>query len=413
MRNGDNRRQTVAIMFGGRSVEHEISIITGLQLIKALDVVKYAPLPLYIAPSGKWYAGDALLDRQFYRNMPASFDLVDEVTLLPQPGVNGLTVVRPKAKSRADSGYSLQSENRVIPVDVFFVSFHGTFGEDGCIQGLLELAEVPYTGCGVLSAAVGMSKYHCKKLLESHGIPVLPSAMVYREEIEEGLGRNLAAVRERVMNTESLDHFPLFVKPGNLGSSIGISKADDEAQLDAALMKVFKYDYCAIIEPCLDNKLEMNVSVLEDLEPQASVVEIPVSSSDQGLSYEDKYMRGGGGKKTGPASQGMASLTRVIDPIDLSPQIKETARDYAVRAFKALGCAGVARIDFMLDLQKNVLYFNEINTLPGSLAFYLWMNSHPPVLYTDMLTKMIVRAQGRHDRKLSLHREIGFKALFK
>jgi D-alanine-D-alanine ligase len=411
MKNGDQRRKTIAVMFGGRSVEHEISIITGLQLIKAIDVVKYNPLPVYIAPSGKWYAGDALLNREFYRRMPASLTEVDQVTLLPQPNVGGLTVLRPKRKS----GYAtlpVTAEN-VLPVDVFFVSFHGTFGEDGCIQGVLEMAEVPYTGCGVLSAAVGMSKYHCKKLLESHGIPVLPGIVVNRESVEMNLGNNLAAVREQIMSSPGLEKFPLFVKPVNLGSSIGISKAKDQAGLDAALMQVFKYDYSAIVEPCLDNKMEINVSVLDDIEPIASVLEIPVSSSGDELTYEDKYMRGGGSKKNAPASQGMAGLTRVIDPQDMAPELKNAAQDYARRAFKALGCAGVARIDFMVDLSDGQLYFNEINTLPGSLAFYLWMNSHPPIFYTDMLSHIIERAESRSHRRSSLSREIGFKALFK
>jgi D-alanine-D-alanine ligase len=411
MQNGDHRRKTIAIMFGGRSVEHEISIITGLQLIKALDVVKYNPLPVYIAPSGKWYAGDALLNREFYRRMPSSLNEVDEVTLLPQPDVGGLTVLRPRRGSA--SGLDTDTGRKILPVDVFFVSFHGTFGEDGCIQGVLEMAEVPYTGCGVLSASVGMSKYHCKKLLESHGIPVLPGVIVNREAIEVNLGNNLAAVREQIISSPGLENFPLFVKPLNLGSSIGISKAKDRPGLDAALMQVFKYDYAAIVEPCLDNKMEINVSVLDDTEPIASVLEIPVSSTGDELTYEDKYMRGGGSKKNAPAAQGMAGLTRVIDPQDMKPEMKEAAQDYARRAFKALGCAGVARIDFMVDLMDGQLYFNEINTLPGSLAFYLWMNSHPPIFYTDMLTHIIERAEIRSNRRSSLSREIGFKALFK
>ena len=411
MNNGDHRRKTVAIIFGGRSVEHEISIISGLQLIKALDVVQYRPLPVYIAPSGKWYAGDALLDTKFYRRMPASLTEADEVTLLPQPGTGGLTILRAKQSNT----YSLTHDDsdNILPVHVYFPVFHGTFGEDGCIQGLFEMAEVAYTGCGVLSSAVGMSKYHCKKLVEAHGIPVLPSAVVARESIEVNLGHNLAEVRKEIMSTPGLENFPLFIKPANLGSSIGVSKAKDQADLDAALLKAFKYDFAAIIEPCLDNKMELNVSVLDDNEPIASVVEIPVSSSGDELTYEDKYMRGGGSKKSGPASQGMAGLTRVIDPQDLDPELKAKAQQYAITAFKVLGCSGVSRIDFMLDLSNNILYFNEINTLPGSLAFYLWMNSHPPVLYTDMITKIIERAEERSHRKLSLSREIGFKALYK
>lgn len=404
------KKKTVAVLFGGRSVEHEISVITGLQLIKAMDVVSYRPLPVYVAPDGRWFSGEALLERNFYKQLPGSLCLVDEVTLLPVPGVGGLTVLC----GRGPDGRSAQKPGReVIPVDVFFVAFHGTYGEDGCVQGLLEMAAVAYTGCGVLSSALGMSKYHCKKLVESHGVPVLPAAVINKEQIQADLGANLAEVRKGILALSALDKFPLFVKPCNLGSSIGVAKVRDSAELDAALIQALKYDTAAMVEPCLDNKLEINVSVLDDVEPHASVVEIPVSSSGDELTYEDKYMRGGASKKTGNVSQGMAGLTRIIDPGDLDPRIKAEARELAVRSFKALGCAGVARIDFMLDLSEGKLYFNEINTLPGSLAFYLWMNSKPPVFYTDMLTRIIERGESRQQARQGLLSEIGFKALFK
>lgn len=406
--NGNRKRKRVAVMFGGRSVEHEISIITGLQLIKAIDVVQYEPLAVYIAPSGRWYAGDALLDKNFYKNMPASLATADEVTLLPFPGTGGLTVLKSRSGSRLNVINSV--EENVLPVDLYLVAFHGTFGEDGCIQGLLELADAAYAGCGVLPAALGMSKYHCKKILESHGIPVLPGELVLRESIETSMGKDLVKIRQHLIKAEGLERFPLFVKPCNLGSSIGVARVNDENELDAALIQAFRYDSAAIVEPCLDQKMEINVSVMDDLEPFASVVEIPVSSSGEELTYEDKYMRGGGKKGGG---QGMAALTRVIDPEDLDEKIKNQARDLAVRSFKALGCSGVARIDFMMDLKGNRLYFNEINTLPGSLSFYLWMNSKPPIFFTELLTRMLERAEARTNRKKALSRAIGFKALFK
>ena len=416
---GIGSRKKVAVMFGGRSVEHEISVITALQLIDAIDVVKYEPVPVYIAPSGKWYSGKALLNRDFYKNMPSSLTEVLEVTLLPKPGAKGLTILRAKKQQSSWQGlfYSFKApaeEEEQIAVDIFFPAFHGSFGEDGCIQGLFEMAGVTYTGCDVVSAAVSMSKYHCKKFLESHGIPVLPSALVARESVETGLGSNLNQVREAILQTPGMEKFPLFVKPANLGSSIGISKAADAPALDAALLKAFKYDYQVLVEPCLENKLEINVSVLDDSTPVSSVVEIPVASGEE-LTYEDKYMRGGGkGKKGGgPQTLGMAGLTRVIDPENLDPENKELARKYAQEAFVKLGCAGVARIDFMLDLSTNKLYFNEINPLPGSLSYYLWVKSEPVVLYTDMLTKIIERAELRQSRKSMLSREVGFKAMFK
>lgn len=414
MTNGNMSKKSVAVMFGGRSTEHEISIITALQVIEAMDVVKYRAIPVYIAPSGKWYTGDALLKRDFYKGMPGTLTEVQEVTLLPVPGVGGLTVLA--SKSKKTGGFSLfgggkkDDADEVIPVDIFFPCFHGSYGEDGCIQGLLELADVTYTGSDLLSSAIAMSKYHCKKFLESHGIPVLPSVLLSRDSLSPGA--DLTPLRNQVLSTEHFDKFPLFVKPANLGSSIGIAKATDNASLDSAMLQAFKYDHQILVEPCLDNKLEINVSIMDDVQPKISVVEIPVSEAGEELTYEDKYIRAGG-KKGGQIAQGMAGLSRVIDPTDLDADIKNAAQEHAKNAFRYLGCAGVARIDFMLDLNTNKLYFNEINPLPGSLAFYLWSHTKPAVLFTDLIGTMIERAITNRQKKSVLVREIGFHALLK
>lgn len=412
MHNADMKRTVVAVLFGGRSVEHEISIISALQMIEAMDSVEYEALPVYIAPSGKWYCGAALLKRDFYKRMPESLKEVEEVVLLPVPGTGGLTVLG--AKTRSTFGFLNKSgSEKTIPVDVFFPVFHGSYGEDGCIQGLLELADVVYTGCDVVSSAVSMSKFHSKKMAEAVGIPVLPAAIAERSVIEPGSGKGLADLRAFIRGHKGLESYPLFVKPAHLGSSIGIGKAVDDASLDAALVNAFKYDWQAIIEPCLDDKLEINVSVLDGQTPTASVVEIPVPSTNSGLSYEDKYLRGGGSKKNGQGSQGMAGLSRIIDPDDLDPEIKKQSQEYARQAFLALGCSGVVRLDFMLDLKANILYFNEINPLPGSLSFYLWKDSKPPVLYTDLISQVVKRAQKVKKRQAACTREIGFAALFR
>jgi len=416
MTNGNKSKKTVAVMFGGRSTEHEISIITALQVLEAMDTVKYSAIPVYIAPSGKWYTGEPLLKRDFYKGMPGTLNDVQEVTLLPVPNVGGLTVLASKAK-KGGGGFSLfgkkeEATEEIIPVDVFFPCFHGSFGEDGCIQGLLELADVTYTGSDLLSSAISMSKYHCKKFLESHGIPVLPSVLLSKESLDASKGADLGALRNQVLSTPGFDKFPLFIKPANLGSSIGIAKATDNASLDSAMLQAFKYDHQILVEPCLDNKLEINVSIMDDVEVKTSVCEIPVSAGGEELTYEDKYIRSGG-KKGGQIAQGMAGLSRVIDPTDLDPEVKNNAQQYARDAFKYLGCAGVARIDFMLDLNTNKLYFNEINPLPGSLAFYLWSHTKPAVLFTDLATTMIERAIANKQRKAILVREIGFHALLK
>jgi D-alanine-D-alanine ligase len=398
-------KKNLAVLFGGRSVEHEISVITALQLIEALDVEKYNPIPVYIAQSGKWYVGDRLFEKTFYRSLPGSLKEAEEVTLIPIANSKGLT----RLKSKTGLFPSPTKSAEIIPIDIYFVAFHGTYGEDGCIQGMLEMADATYTGCSVLPAALGMNKYKCKKYLAAAGIPVLPAAVVDRETAI----RSLSEARDRIFNTPGIDGYPVFVKPCNLGSSIGIGVATDELSLNGCLVNTFRYDSEAIVEPCVKSILEVNVSVLDGEEAIASVTETPISSSGV-LTYEEKYLRDDGGKKGGGSeSQGMASLTRAIDPPDLDISLKKAATEYAIAAFKTLGCSGVSRIDFIIDTDTDQLYFNEINTLPGSLSFYLWVKSNPRVIYTDLLDRTIERAESRQATKLALRRQEGMRALFK
>jgi D-alanine-D-alanine ligase len=249
-----------------------------------------------------------------------------------------------------------------------------------------------------------MNKYLCKRYLQVHGIPVLPALPVSREE---GM-KDIRRVTEWITSQEGFSQFPLFVKPCNLGSSIGITKVNDVSELPGALAKVFKYDTVALVEPCVSELMEINVSIRDHNGAQASVVEIPVSQSGV-LSYEEKYLRDGG-KKTGP-SQGMASLTRVIDPQDLDEEIRKSVIEYGKRAFSILGCSGVARLDFIVDLATGQLYFNELNAFPGSCSFYLWVRSKPRVLYTQLIDDMIETALKTFAVNASLARDIGLKAL--
>ena len=396
-------RLQVAVLFGGRSVEHEISVITALQLIMALDTARYSLIPVYIEPGGSWYTGTALLERKTYRTLESSLARLQQVVLLPQPGIGGLLKVRSTLPGLLAPAISL-SEANTIPVDVCVLAFHGEYGEDGCIQGLLEMAGLPYTGCDVLASAAAMNKAICKNILSTAGIPVLPAAVVYKHEALT----DLSATRKRILETPGLESYPLFVKPNHLGSSVGISKATDDAALDAALAKVFRYDLEAIVEPCVQDLLEINISVIDGDEPIASVTETPISDSGV-LSYEEKYLRGGG--KKGGASEGMASLVRAIDPPDLAEHFKEAVTAYALTAFKVLNCSGLGRFDFMLDTATGDLYFNELNPQPGSFSFYLWDQSKPPRLYTENINRMIERALVRKKRKEELVRTIGLKAL--
>ncbi len=383
-----SKRTRVAVLFGGRSVEHEISVITALQLMQAIDPAVYEVTPVYIAPSGAWHTGPELLNRSFYAKVPGNLGTLQEVTLLPKPGSRGLTKL---------------SDHSIIPIDVFLPAFHGQYGEDGCIQGLFEMADVPYTGSNVVSSAMTMNKYACKVFLKEHGIPVLPAQLIARSDAQ----RDIKGVVEKVLAADGYS-LPLFVKPCNLGSSIGVSKVKEVSELAPALAKVFRYDTHALVEPCVNDIMEINCSVRDYEGIQTSVVEIPVSQSGV-LSYEEKYLRGGG-KKSGP-SAGMASLTRVIDPQDLDPEIKSNVIDYAKRSFTVLGCSGVARLDFIVDLASGKLYFNELNAFPGSCSFYLWVRSNPRVLYTTLIHNMIESALRHHATAASLDRNIGIKAL--
>lgn len=397
-------KKNVAVLFGGRSVEHEISIITGLQLMRAMDITRYQPIPVYIAPNGRWYTGDELFDRPFYKKGPAALDRLTEVTLLPLPGQPGLRILR---RTRLHKLRGVFSERReYIPVDVYFPSFHGDYGEDGCVQGLLEMADAAYTSSGVISSSLAMNKYLCKSVLRDHGIPTLPAALVDKFEAI----RDLATAREAIFAAPGINGYPLFVKPNHLGSSIGIGRALDEAMLHSALARVFLHDTQAIIEPFLADMFEINVSVLDGVEPRASVVEIPISQSGT-LSYEEKYLTGQGQKKAGGTSGGMANLTRAIDPAHLSQETKNLVRNFALKAFKVLGCAGVVRFDFMCDKRTGRVYFNELNPQPGSFSFYLWEKSQPPLLYTEELTAVIERALERRKQRAAVERNLGFKAL--
>lgn len=395
------KRLRIAVLFGGRSVEHEISVISALQLMLAMDPEKYEVTPVYIAPSGAWYTGAELLNRSFYREVPGALSRLEEITLLPKPGIGGLVKI---GSALAHAKEALHLDSNHIPIDVFLPVFHGQYGEDGCIQGLFELANVPYTGNNVPSSAIAMNKYLCKKYLEAHGIPVLPALMATRDEAQ----RDVRGVCQRVVTTDRFSSFPLFVKPCNLGSSIGISRVRDEQELAAALAKVFRYDVTALIEPCVSQIMEINVSIRERDGVQASVVEIPVSQTGV-LSYEEKYLRDGG-KKSGE-SQGMASLTRVIDPPDLDSALKARVIELGKRSYALLGCSGVARLDFMVDLANGELYFNELNSPPGSNAFYLWIKSQPRVLYSDLIDDMIQTALSSFATNASLERTIGLHAL--
>jgi D-alanine-D-alanine ligase len=367
----------IAVVFGGRSVEHEVSVLTGLEVVEAMDPRRFTPVPVYIAQDGRWYAGDQLRNRAFYRTL--NFDTVEEVTILPRPHTGGLLQLK---------------KQDTVPVSCFFLALHGSHGEDGAIQGLLELAHMPYTGCDVTASALTMDKWLTKAVLRSHGLPVLPDQRVDRSAARSHF-------TQLVDQLLTFHPFPLIVKPAKLGSSVGVHRVENREALTAALAAVFRMDERAIVEPCIDNLLEINVSVFSH---NASVVEIPIATN-RTLTYEDKYLREDG-TKVAHASMGMAGCSRVIDPTDLDPSIKAQVQQIALSAYHLLGCHGSARCDFLYDLSTSRLYFNELNAIPGSMAYYLWCRTTPRLLYPTLVHQMVDEALERHAERASLNRQV-------
>jgi len=274
-----------------------------------------------------------------------------------------------------------------MPVDAFIPVLHGTYGEDGSIQGLLELGGCAYVGCGVMASSVGMSKRATKVMALQAGVPVLPWIACERAVLDRGN----TWLREVPANVAAQFGWPVIVKPCNLGSSAGVSVAANAEELIAGLLKVFEYDVEAIIEPFVKNRLEVNVAVAGLDQAVASVTEMPATSQASPLTFSEKYKRQG--RKSVGSSEGMAGALRVLDPQDLPMETRRRAQELAVQVFTLLGCEGISRIDFIIDADTHTLYFNEINTLPGSLAFYLWSAAPHYWTITELLTKLVDRAE--------------------
>ncbi len=363
----------LAVLFGGKSVEHEVSVISAVQAMASMNKEKYNIIPVYMTKGNEFYMGEKLFDINSYRDIPAMLKECTECIMLRSEGK--VQLIRQKMKKFGN--------NHISDIDIAFPIVHGTNVEDGALQGFLQTLDIPYVGCDVLSSAVGMDKYVMKILLKDAGFPVLDCCRFSSFEAD-----NIGVCADKV---EAKFGYPVIVKPINLGSSVGISKASDRDGLEKAMDEAFQFADRILVEPCVVKLKEINCSVVGDSESaEASVLEEPVQASDDEiLSYEQKYV--GGGKSGG--SKGMATLKRKI-PAEITPEQDEFIRKTAVEAFRYLGCNGVTRIDFMIDMETDKVYLNEINTIPGSLAFYLW--EPKGVKYTELLERMINLAQKRY-----------------
>lgn len=351
----------LGVFFGGVSVEHEVSIITGLQLIKNVDHSKYEVVPVYLDKTGRWWTGEPALTLEFFKTA----DLFAPVGL--QPFVLDL------------------NQPHTPQLDVALLCFHGTSGESGAVQGALELARIPFQGPQVLSSAIGFDKVVTRQILATEKIGQTAYEWFTRTDWKNDQPSVLAKINQL--------NFPVFVKPANSGSSIGIKRAKDATEVVAAIEFALQFDDRILVEAAVTDCIEVNVSVLGDQAMAvASVAEQPISA-DEFLSFADKYQRGGGKKS------GMASATRRI-PAPISNQTLQLLQATALKAFKIFDCSGVVRIDFFVNPSTNQIFLTELNTIPGSMSFYLWEASGMPYLkLIDRLVEIALdRAQNRRQQ---------------
>jgi len=370
-------KKQIGVIFGSRSCEREVAIISAVQLMRHADPEKYDIIPVYIDEAGSWYTGEVLKNIESYKPF--------------KPDQKGITKVFPDLSSGSGAllthtkGSGLLAKEKIeiaARIDVYIIVMHGLNGEDGTLQGLMELANVPYTSTGVAGSALGMDKIMMKQFFRGGDLPVLPGISISRTEY-------LANEQETLEKAEKELGYPVFVKPANLGSSIGVSRADDREGLKDSLELAFEYDRRVLIEQGLNKPIELNCSVLGyDNDVEASPIEMPINQ-DEFLDFKDKYLASGG-------SKGMASLHRVL-PAPIEDELRDKIQEMSKTIFRMLDCKGTVRIDYMFDKDRGKLYITEINTIPGSLAFYLWENAG--MSYSRMIDKMIECAEKAHEDK--------------
>ena len=352
------QRTKVMVLMGGRSGEHEVSLSSARSILSTLDPQKYEIIPVGISPEGVWFTSpDPLADLETGQTGDRT-----RVTLLPYPGSRTLYAM---------SGSQFET---LAELDVVFPALHGTFGEDGTLQGMLELADLPYVGAGVLGSAVGMDKVLFKDVMRAHDIPVLPSIFTTRDQLEKNLP-------EVISRTESSLPYPIFTKPANLGSSVGVTKCRSRSDLMEGLMEAARYDRRVLVEKGLENPREIELSVLGNAAPTASLPGEIIPHEDF-YSYHAKYQD---------------DSSELVIPAPLPKGTIQSLQEMALRAYQAVDCAGMARVDFLLDRQTDQVYLGEINTIPGftRISMYpkLWAASGIP--YAGLLDQLIQLALER------------------
>ncbi len=372
--------KTVAVIFGGRSTEHDVSVVTALaSIIKPLELTKqYKVEPIYIAKDGSWFWDEKLKDIELYQ----SGEIEDFMRKAPKVHLlfdNGLVLV----KSSQFAGRKMYKK-----IDVVFPAMHGTHGEDGELMGLLEMANVPYVGCGVAASAVAMDKVLAKQIAEASDIKSTPWVWFYSSE--------LARRHSEIIKSTSHLKYPLFVKPAHLGSSIGISRVESEKELANALEVAAHYDDKVIIEQGVNDLIEVTLPILGNDEPQPALLEQPLTKPEDFFDFDTKYMQGGKkGKGKASGSQGYSRI-----PADLPKDLYQKAESTGLAVYKSLGCSGIARVDMLIDTKARKVYFNEVNPLPGGLYAHNWAKAG--ISNVELVQKLIDYAEERWDDRQKL-----------
>lgn len=366
--------QTVGVFFGSRSPEHDVSIITACLIIKTLKQMGRSVVPIYIDKDGGWHIDERLGDIEFFKN-PAYREVLKKMPrwFLDEEASHGRIVLKQK-----------KVLGKTITIDLAFPALHGSYGEDGTIQGFFEMFNVPYAGCGVTASAIAMDKVVTKLLYRSQNIPTANFIFFTTHEWQNE--------KERIMREAQALRYPLFIKPARLGSSIGISKVANEKELEFAAEVALHYDTKVIIEEMVPNLMDITCAVLGNDEPIASLLQESAFEGDF-FNYEEKYIKSGGAQ-TGNAEK------KIIIPAQLNEQTTKEIQNAAVRIFKLFGCSGMARVDFLYDKSTQTWYANEINTIPGTLYHHLWKASG--ISFEELLQRLINLAEETHRQKNSV-----------
>lgn len=376
--------ETIAVIFGGRSAEHDVSIVTALaSIIKPLELTKkYRVEAVYVAKDGAWYWDDKLKDISLYRSgkiqdfmhrtSPTSVQFDGGMTLVKSSGIAGRKTLR--------------------KIDIVFPATHGTYGEDGALMGLLDMAGIPYVGCGVEASAIAMDKVTSKLMAQAHHIPTAAFQYFDRTTIERDLSVVVKAVTSKLQ-------YPLFVKPAHLGSSIGISKVANDTELRNGLEVAAHYDDKVLVEEAVQNLIEVTLPIMGNDQLRPAMLEKPLTKAEDFFDFETKYLQGGKkGKGGGKGTKGAQGYSQI--PADLPQALYDRAEQTGLDAYRAIGCTGISRVDMLIDSATGTVYFNEVNPLPGGLYAHNWNKAG--VSNIELVQRLVELAKERHAARSSV-----------